>query len=97
MLAVEGCFLLRPKGLHRKNALAHDIAPVLEGNSVVREFLLIPAKAYPQHGSSARKQIEGGDFFGQHDRIALSDESYPSAESYRLRHGCSGTERHERI
>ncbi len=93
--SVEFGFVLRPDRNHRVQPLVGH-APAHRGiDTVVGDFLAVPAHAHAEQEPSCRDSIERRDLFGRDDRIALRDQGDAGTE-HQLFGGTRGRrQRHE--
>ena len=82
-------YVIAPERLHREHSLAHDLSPVLHGDAVVLELVLVPAEADAEHEPPAGQLIEGGDGLGRDDRLALGGQrdTRPEPDAFGRRRG----------
>ena len=93
--AFEGHLLLGPHALHDLDRLfegGQAVAELGEGQTVLGELRLEPARTKAGCGTAVRDVIQGGDLFGEHGRIAKEGRSNQGAELHVLRDRCHGRE-----
>src|SRR4029077_17525228 len=74
------CLRLRPDGLHRLDALAHELEARRKLGAVVGHLLGVPAAADAEDEAAGGKPVDGRDFLCGMDRIALDHEAYAGRE-----------------
>src|SRR5262245_62122254 len=79
-LSVKFGLLLRPKLLHRQDALAQQFEARLIAGAVILHFFDVPAAADGENETAARKLVEARHRLGGDHGIALRDERNAGAE-----------------
>ena len=94
---MEGGLIRRPDGLHGAHAFAEQRPACPRIGAVIGDLLAQPANPNSEQKPAAREHVETGDFLGQHDRIALNDQTDPRAELDPAGHSRGSAQRDERV
>ena len=86
-----------PDLAHGEDLLPDDGPAVPVVGTVVLHFLAVPAGADADDGATVRDRVQGRDFLGQRDGIALDHEADPGAQTYSFSGGRGRAEGNERI
>ena len=73
-------FLFRPEHLHRLHRLPHLRPAMVEVAAQQLRLLPVPPRAHAEQEAAPAQQVERGDLFGQHQRVALRHQGDARAQ-----------------